>query len=250
MAQEEFHSPQASPGQSSCHLLCHLLSFFQMSRIDMRRLKTFAIISPLLYMSDRRAKQRRTVFLGDSKQGYFAIELDELFNNKFTDITTTTAATILPCMFQFVGTLHQRLAFAGGRHQRFNHARKTDLIGSFFQFVQRSGIKIFGGFQSQFLSSKVAYGFTVHGKVHRTGTGHYLNAFFLEVIQTFGTDSFDLRHDNVRLMFSDRTLQCLTIEHIKYFTFIGHLHSRSPGIRIAGNDILSFTLSGNNKLFS
>ena len=214
-----------------------------MGRVNMGRLEAFTIVPTLLYMADRRAEQGRTILLCYGEQCYLTVELDELFNDKFFDVSTATITAILPGMLQFVGTLYERLAFTGRGHQRFHHTRETYLFSSSFQFIQRFGIKIFSSLQSQLFSCKVTYGFTVHGKVHGACTGHYLNAFFLEIIQTFRTDCFNLRNDNVRLVFLYDTLQFFTVQHIEYFKFISHLHSRCSRVRVAGNDVLTFTLS-------
>ena len=153
-------------------------------------------------------------------------------------------------MFQFVGTLYQRLAFSGGGHQRLHHAGETYLGGSLLQFVQRLGIVVLGRFQSQLLGGQVAYGLAVHGVVHRPCTGHHLNAFFLKVVEALGADSLNFRHNDVRLMLAHRLFQGIAIQHTEHFTFVSHLHGRGTCIRIAGHNILSFALGGNHKLFA
>ena len=42
----------------------------------------------LLYMADRRAEQGRTILLRYGEQCYLTVELDELFNDKFFDVST------------------------------------------------------------------------------------------------------------------------------------------------------------------
>ena len=153
-----------------------------MGGINVCGLETFTIVATFLHVSDGRAEEGRTVLLGNGEQGDFAVELDKFFNDKLTDIATAATASVFPGVFEFVGTLHERLSFAGRRHQRFNDTREADFIGSFFQFFQGFGIEVFGCFQSEFLGGKVANGFTVHGEVHGTSTGNYLNAFFFEVV--------------------------------------------------------------------
>ena len=153
-----------------------------MGGINVCRLETFAVVATFLHVSDRRAEEGRAVLLGNGEQGDFAVELDKFFNDKFANIATTAAASVFPGMFEFVGTLHERLSFAGRRHQWFNDTRETDFIGSFFQFFQSCGIEVFGCFQSEFLGGKVANGFAVHREVHGTSAGNYLDTFFLEVV--------------------------------------------------------------------
>ena len=153
-----------------------------MCRVDVCRLEALAVVSPFLYVPDGRTEQCRSVFLRNCKQSDFAVELDKFFNDKFANIATTATASVFPGMFEFVGTLHERLSFAGRRHQWFNDTRETYFIGSFFQFFQSCGIEVFGCFQSEFLGGKVANGFAVHREVHGTSAGNYLDTFFLEVV--------------------------------------------------------------------
>ena len=201
-------------------------------------------------MADRWAEQGRAILLRYGEQCYLTVELDEFLNDKFFYVSTATITAIFPSMLQFVGTLYERLAFAGRGHQRFHHAWETYLFSCNFQFIQRFGIKIFSCFQSQLFSCKVAYSLTVHSKVHSACTGHHLNAFFLEIVQTFRTDSLDFRNNDIRLVFAYHAFQSISIKHAEYFTFICHLHGRRSGIRIAGDNILTFALGGNYKLLA
>ena len=70
------------------------------------------------------------------------------------------------------------------------------------------------------------------------------------MIQTFGTDCFDFRNDDVRMIFFNHLIQSISIQHTEHFARIGNLHGRSIRIRITRNYILSQTLSSNHKLFS
>ena len=169
---------------------------------------------------------------------------------KFADIATAATASIFPGMFKLVGTLDERLSFAGRRHQRFDDTRETDFGGCFLQFVQCLGIKIVGCFQAEFFGGKVTDRLTVHREVDGTGTGHYLNSFFFKVIETLCADGFYLRNDDVRMMFFYNAFQCFTVQHVEDFKFIGNLHSRCSGIRITSNDVLPLALCRDHKLFS
>ena len=113
MTQEKFNSPDSRTSQSCRYLISHTLRFLQMFGINMCRLETFSIISSFLYMSDRRTEQSRTVFLSDGEQSYLTIELNKLLNNQFFDISTTAFTPIMPCLFQLIRALDQRLAFNG-----------------------------------------------------------------------------------------------------------------------------------------
>ena len=75
MTQEKFNSPDSRTSQSRRHFIGHTLCLLQMFGINVRRLETFPIISPFLYMSDRRTKQSWTVFLSDGEQSNLTIEL-------------------------------------------------------------------------------------------------------------------------------------------------------------------------------
>ena len=209
----------------------------------MGRLETLAIVAAFLYMSDRRAEQGRAILLGNGEQGDFTIELDELLNDKLLDVATASVAAVLPGMLQFVGTLYERLPLTGRGHQRLYHTGETDFFGSSLQLIQRFGIEVPGCFQSQFLGSKVADSLTVHCKVDRTRAGHNLNTFFLEIVQAFRTDSLYFGYDNVRPVFAHHAFQCFAVQHAEHFALVRHLHSGCSGVRVAGYDILPFTLS-------
>ena len=113
MTQEELYSPNTVTRQSFGYLGSHLLGFSQVFRCNMGRLETFTIIATFLYMAYRRTKQSRSVLLGNSQQRDFAIEMNELFDDEFLDVTTATAATIFPRMFQVFRTLGYRLSLTG-----------------------------------------------------------------------------------------------------------------------------------------
>ena len=65
VAQEEFNSPKSGSRQSAGHFLCHFLRFFQVSRVNVRRLETFTVIASFLHVADRRTEQRGTVLLSN-----------------------------------------------------------------------------------------------------------------------------------------------------------------------------------------
>ncbi len=113
MTQEKFNSPDSRTGQSRRHFIGHTLCLLQMFGINVRRLETFPIISPFLYMSDRRTEQSWTVFLSDGEQSNLTIELNKFLNDQFFNISTTAFTSIMPCLFQLIRALDQRLAFAG-----------------------------------------------------------------------------------------------------------------------------------------
>ena len=113
VAQEELYSPDTITRQSFGNLGRHLLGLSQVFRRNMSRLETFAVISTFLYVTDRRTEQGRSVLLGNSQQRDFAIEMNELFDDEFLDVTTATAATIFPRMFQVFRTLGYRLSLTG-----------------------------------------------------------------------------------------------------------------------------------------
>ena len=250
VTQEEFNSPDSITSQSFCYLCCHSLSFGKVFGSNVCRLETFTIVATFLYMSDRRAEQGRTILLSNRQQSDFTIELDKLFDDEFLDVTTAAFTSVRPWIFQIFRTFSNRLSLTWWRHQRFNYTRITNLFSSLFQFVQRFGIIIFRSLQAQFLGCKVTDSLTVHRKVYGAGTRHYLDTFFLQMIKTFGTDSLNFRHDNIRMIFLYHTVECITIQHIKYLTSIGHLHGGSTCIRITCDNVLAQTLSSNNKFLS
>ena len=112
MAQEELNAPQSVTGQRLCHFGSHALRFGQMLRSDACRLEAFAVVAPFLYMSDGRTKQRRPVFLGNGKQSYLTVELNEFLHDQFFDIPTASMASVVPGILQVFRPLRNRLAFS------------------------------------------------------------------------------------------------------------------------------------------
>ena len=70
------------------------------------------------------------------------------------------------------------------------------------------------------------------------------------VVQTFGTDSFNFRHNYIRLVFGYHSIQRITVKHTEHFKFISHLHGRSTCIRVASNNILPFTFCRNDEFLT
>ena len=100
-----------------------------------------------------------------------------------------------------------------GTHQWLYYAWETNLIGCVLELLESLCIEILGCAQTQFLGSQVADGTAVHGVVHGTCRRYNLNALLLEVEETLGADSFNLRHDDVWVMFLNYSGQCVAIEH-------------------------------------
>ena len=201
-------------------------------------------------MADRRTEQRRAVLLGDGQQRDFAVETDELLDDQFADVAARTFAAVAPCLFQFFGSLHHRLTFARGGHQRFHHAGEADLSAGLLQLLERRGIEITGGFQSQFLGRQVADGLAVHREIHGPGARCHLHPGPFEIVETFGADSLDFGNDDIGTVFGDCRRQCVAVEHVEDLEGVGHLHRGSSRIFVACHDGLAQPLSRNHELLA
>ena len=201
-------------------------------------------------MADRWTEEGRTVFLGDGEQGKLRIEVDKFLDDYFLHVATTFFHCFLVSLLQFIIVVNIALTMTAGAHQWFHYAWETDFIGSVLKLLEGLGIEILGGAQTQFLGGKVADGTAVHGVVHGTGRRHNLDALLLEVEESLGADSFNLRHDDVWVMFLYHCGQCVAIEHREHFPLVGYLHGWCIVILVASDDVLSCSLCGDGKFFA
>ena len=250
MAQEELYTPKTGTAQSAGDLFGHILCVFQHLRSDGCRLEAFTVVAALLNVADRLAEQRRTVFLSYGKQGDLAVERNELLHDHFLQVATGTLTGAIPGLGQFVGTVYLALTVTGRAHQRLDDTGEADFCCSSAEFLIIVGIAVVGCFQSQFRMSQFADFLAVHGVVYRLGARNYLNAHFLCVVQHFGADRLDFRHDDVRLVFADGGHQGFAVEHTEHLTLVGHLHCRCVPVGIASDDILSLAFAGNDKFLA
>ena len=250
VAQEKFHAPQPGAGERFGDGRSHALRLGEVFGSDLGRLEALAVVAALLHMADRRAEQRRAVLLGNGQQRDFAVETDELLDDQFADVAARTFAAVAPCLFQLFGSLHHRLTFARGGHQRFHHAGEADLSGGLLQLLERRGIEITGGFQSQFLGRQVADGLAVHREIHGPGARCHLHPGPFEIVETFGADSLDFGNDDIGTVFGDRRRQCVAVEHVEDLEGVGHLHRGSSRIFVACHDGLAQPLSRNHELLA
>ena len=250
VAQEKFHAPQPGAGKRLGDSRRHTLRLGEMLGSDMGRLEALAVVTALLHMADRRAKECGTVLLRDGQQRDLAVEADELLDDQFADVAARTFAAVVPCLLQLLGSLYQRLPLARGGHQRLHHAGKADLRGGLLQFLERRGIEIAGCFQPQFLCRQIADGLAVHREIHGPGTRRHLHPGPFEIVEPFGTDGLDLGNDDVRTVFGNRCRQRIAVEHIENLKGIGHLHRGSTRILVACHDGLAQPLGRNHELLA
>ena len=118
------------------------------------------------------------------------------------------------------------------------------------ELFQGGGIEILGCAQTQLLGCEVADGLAVHGEVDGACARNHLNAHLLKVEESFGSDGFNLRHDNVRLVTLHHSGKCVAVQHVENLMFVGNLHCRCVLILVACNDILSCTLGGDDKFLA
>ena len=111
-------------------------------------LKTFAIVSAFLHVTNRRTEKRGSVFLCHGQEGDFAVKANELLNDDFRDVAAASSHRIFPSVRKVFRTFHQTLSFARGRHERFHDAGEANFARMCFQLFKTFGIEIFCGFQS------------------------------------------------------------------------------------------------------
>ena len=119
-----------------------------------------------------------------------------------------------------------------------------------FQFVKRLCVEVFGCFQAEFLGREVAYRLAVHGEVYSLGTWDNLYSALFEAEQAFRADGFNLRDDDVRTVLLNHLVERVAVKHVENLALVGHLHSRSTGVAVAGHDVLAGPFGGDNKLFA
>ena len=77
-----------------------------------------------------------------------------------------------------------------------------------------------------------------------------MDAFFLELEESFRADSLDFGYDDVGLVFSYHRLQCVTVEHREYLALISHLHGRRVVVAVACHYIDTLAFCRNHKLLA
>ena len=213
LAQEEFYAPETSTGQSLGHFGCNMLCFLQCFLWQLEWLPALAVVATFLDVSDRRAEEGRTILLGYGEECELRVEIYEFLDDDFLHIATTFLHSFLVSLHEFVVIVYIALSMSAGTHQWLHYTWETDFVGCILEFLECLSVEILGCAQTQFLGSQIADGTAVHGVVHGTGRRYNLNALFLEVEETLCTDSFNLRHDDVWVMFLNHCGQCVAIEH-------------------------------------
>ena len=211
---------------------------------------TLAVVATLLHMTNGRAEERGTVFLGYGEQGELRIEVDKFLDDNFLHIAAAIFHGLAEGFAQLVVVMDIALSVARRRHQGLHHTGEPDLVGSTLKLIKRLGIEILSRAQSQLLGGKVANGATVHGVVHGAGRRNHLNAFALKVEETFGTDGLNLRHNDVGMVLLHNGSQRITVEHGENLALVGNLHGWRLIVTVASNDILASPFGGNRKLLA
>ena len=134
-ADEELDTPNARTCQGFGDGFGLSLCFGKMLGLHGQGLKTFAIISTLLYMPDGRTEKRIPIVLCQGEKGDFVIEMDELFNDKLLNVATTAGDAIVKCVPQIIGRFHQTLSLTARTHQRLNDTGVTQIFSPLAQFL-------------------------------------------------------------------------------------------------------------------
>ena len=195
VAEEELDTPNTGTGQRLGHGSSHALCLLEVLLRDGGHLETLAVITTLLYVADRRAEERRAIVLCHGQQRDLTIEADKLLDDQLHDVAARALATIIPRVLQVIGRVSHRLTLARGGHERFDHTRESDLLGSLFQFVETLGIEVFCRLEPQLLGGQVADRLAIHRVVYGACTRYDTNALLLEFVETLGADGLDLRNN-------------------------------------------------------
>ena len=228
----------------------HVLGFFQMFRLYDCRLKALAIIAMLLHMTDRRTEKSISVALRNSKESYFTIKLYKFLNYYFHYIASGSATGKVPRSFNVFFIADDTLPVSGRRHERFHDTRHSNFLYSVAQFVITLCVAVTSGFQSEFFGCKIANSLSVHRKVHSSCARHHLYSFTFEIIQAFGAYRLYFGYYYIGTMTVNGSVKCVSVEHVKDFKLISHLHCGSMLVRVASYYVLSQTFCGYHKFFA
>ena len=131
---EHFHAEYAVAAKRVGYSLGNLLRLGFCCRAHWLRLPRIAVVAVDLNMSDRFAK-RCTKNVAHREQRDFVVEIDKRLNNHATGSGATAFLGNVPTAVDVVERLHHALTVARTAHDRFNHARHTNLVHSIAEFL-------------------------------------------------------------------------------------------------------------------
>ena len=92
------------------------------------------VITPFLFMANRRTKERFAVALSNGEQGDFKIELKKFLHNHLVGCAAGIGHGCIPGLVQLFWGLNNALAFARGAHHGFDNDRPAQRCRNLFQF--------------------------------------------------------------------------------------------------------------------
>ena len=181
--------------------------------------------------------------------GNLIVEIHETFHDHLTRSSTSSFLGVLPSTIDILFLTNHALSVSARAHDRLHHARHTDYLHRFFEFLLGLGETIRRGRQAQLLGRQAADSLTVHRQPSGTGGRNHMVSLFLQFHQGTGSDRLHLRHDIIRFLFLDDLPQGIAIQHGDHIGTMRHLHGRSVRILIQGDYLHAITLQLYYKLF-
>jgi hypothetical protein len=169
--------------------------------------------------------------------GNFVVEIDETLDDHPPLAGAPTRLGILPGRLQVIDSFQQRLALAGGAHDRLDQTGKADLLHRRPARLERVGEPVRRGRQTQLFGRQATDTLAVHGQLRGTRAGDHGKTLALQLDQRRRGNRLDLGHDVMRLLQLDHRTQGRAIEHIDHMAAVRHLHRRGIGIAIHGDHL-------------
>nr|GEU28566.1 hypothetical protein [Tanacetum cinerariifolium] len=248
---EQLHAEQAQAAQVARDLGGDVLGARQRLRMHAARLPRFHVVALHLHVADRLAELRVDLAVraqrAHRQQRDFVVEVDKTFDDHAARVHPAAGGRMVPGGLDFGRAVDLRLTLARRRHDRLDHARKTDVGGGRFQLGQAAGKAVRRGCQAQRFGGQHADAFAVHGELGgaRGGDAGDLAGRF-QLRQRVGGDGFDLRHDQVGLLAVDQRGQRRAVGHVDDVGAVRNLVARRIRITVDGNHFHTQALQGDD----
>ena len=175
--------------------------------------------------------------MANREQGNFVIERHEAFDNHAARMAR--AAFVLrniPGLLDVGFGLDDALAVARGTHHRLDHARNTDFLDCRLEIFKIISETVRARLDAEFFGGQTADTFAVHSKLGSLGRRNDVVAFLFKFHERISRNGFDFGNNVVRRFQFNHTAKFGTIEHVNHVATMSHLHTRSVGITVHGDD--------------